>query len=745
MRTRMTILAALLALAAATAFILEGTTHQAQARRGGGPRDDIREISAALRKADAPIQIADEYGFPPKARGDENRIVKLGDIKYWIALNDVTGSYYVKTFRLRGISGDAELWVATNLNFPAGDCRNDGVRNVITDEQVAYLLGEFDNNIRPIDVEWFGEPVARNGRQAQLRTLLPSSFGNSSNAYFSKEARDVILVDNVRDDNFYDTNNANSLPRIAGFFSSAMTFFHDRNVITIDSYDWTHATGANPPHEPSADPCLNRPARPSLYEAVFAHEYQHLIHNDYDPDETSWVNEGMSDLAEVLTGYSDPSLHVDEKGVDNHTQSFLGWWSVAHPDWNPIPRPAGPENSLTNWEDQGGLEVLADYGHAYFFMLYLLSHGYGQEFFTAWQHNELDGIEGLNDQLAAAGSSDTFASLFRNIQASALADGYVDAGATVSGLDAADVQNTATDATIYFSGNAYDTPGAPPWGSDFVPLGAGSALTSVAFDGDTEFVYPAGPQFVLNNGFFAVIPADETQYESNMDVSIAREVTVGAGALSFTHYVDTEVAWDFGFVQVSNDSGQTWTSIACSGTTTEHDPGAIASIQANVPGYTGNIGGAAAPVVGTCDLSAYTGDTVLLAFRFISDPSVEQSGWFVKDIMLDGAPVGTPGSLDGWNNQKFYDPAALDFELQLIGLNGTVSAYGDVTAATGVVVVRPEVDANNDATLTAEQLAQLAGSAQVVAIITGLPEAEDNGLYQPYSLLVNGVERADGQ
>ena len=76
----------------------------------------------------------------------------------------------------------------------------------------------------------------------------------------SKEGRDVILVDNVVDTNYYDTDNANSLPRIAGFFTSAMPFYHDRNVITIDSYDWTHGTGEDPPHEPSSDPCLNRPA-----------------------------------------------------------------------------------------------------------------------------------------------------------------------------------------------------------------------------------------------------------------------------------------------------------------------------------------------------------------------------------------------------------------------------------------------------------------------------------------------------
>jgi hypothetical protein len=730
--------------AAVVAFAAAQRGGDAAARSTGGGKPETREVSERFRKADAPITLADERGLPPKARGDENRVPRIGDTKYWVALDDTQG-FYVKTFRLRGISQTAELWVATNLDFLPGDCRNDGVRNVITDEQVAYMLGEFDTTIRPIDTDWFDEPAFRDGKDAQLVKLLPSVFGNGSNAYFNKQGRDVILVDNVRDDNYYDFNNSQALPRIAGFFTSAMPFFHDRNVITIDSFAWTYNTGPNPPHLPSTDPCLNRVSNPFLYESVIAHEYQHLIHADYDPDELSWVNEGMSVFAETLTGYADQAKHIDEQGSDSSTQSFLGWQSVFHPDWNPIPRPAGPENSLTAWGDQGDLEILADYGAAGTFMTYLQSQGYGQDFFKAWHHGEANGIDGLDDALASAGSSDTFYSLFNNFQAASLADGYLDNGASIAGAAAGDLQNAATEATVFFSGNANDTEGAPPWGSDFIPLGPGSGLSSVAFNGDEQFVFPAGPQWVLNNGYFAVIGPDETQYENNLDVSITHEITIsGAGVLTFNHYIDSEEFWDFGFVQISDDGGATWTSIPCSGTTFDHDPGAISSIVENLPGYTGAQGTADAPLAATCDLSAYSGN-VLLAFRFISDPSVQFSGWFVKDVQLDGAPVGTPGSLAGWNNQKFYDPAALDFTIQFVGIDGTVDGFGDVTAGTNVVVVRPAVDANNDATLSAGDLAALAGSAQVVAIISGVPETEESLLYSPYSLLVNGAERSDGQ
>ena len=166
----------------------------------------------------------------------------------------------------------------------------------------------------------------------------------------------VTMISNVRDTNYYDTNNENKFTYIAGFFSSQINGYFDRNVMTIDAFDWTHRTGANPPDEPSADPCTSAPARPHLYEGVFAHEYQHLLESYEDPDEFNWVNEGLSDWAQTLVGYVIRATPITDRGFDSHIQCFLGWLSVATPV-NPIPRAeCGPENSLTRWLDQGDAE-----------------------------------------------------------------------------------------------------------------------------------------------------------------------------------------------------------------------------------------------------------------------------------------------------------------------------------------------------------------------------------------------------
>ena len=85
---------------------------------------------------------------------------------------------------------------------------------------------------------------------------------------------------------YYDLDNNPGY--IAGFFSTIFPLGIDRNVVTIDAFDWQHRLGPNPPNDPNpGDLCTDRPARPFLYEAVLAHEYQHLIHYDYDPRETT--------------------------------------------------------------------------------------------------------------------------------------------------------------------------------------------------------------------------------------------------------------------------------------------------------------------------------------------------------------------------------------------------------------------------------------------------------------------------
>jgi len=84
------------------------------------------------------------------------------------------------------------------------------------------------------------------------------------------------------------------------------------------------------------------------------------------------------------------------------------------------------------------------------------------------------------------------------------------------------------------------------------------------------------------------------------------------------------------------------------------------------------------------------------------------------------ASPGAPGDLTGWDNIRFFSPIGLNFEFAVVGVNGTVDEFGDVTAGTSVQVLRPTLGAGNDYTLTAGDLAALASYDKVVAIVSGI-------------------------
>ena len=125
-------------------------------------------------------------GIAPVARaaapGASASAAAVGDVKTWLALNDVGGFPYLKEYKLRTIGAHVEVWVALNLDFPAADCRNDGVRNLITDRAVdPYFAGQFDGNMFPKMSAAFSSPPSRDGNGGLLeqagKSLPPGYYG----------------------------------------------------------------------------------------------------------------------------------------------------------------------------------------------------------------------------------------------------------------------------------------------------------------------------------------------------------------------------------------------------------------------------------------------------------------------------------------------------------------------------------------------------------------------------------------
>ncbi len=613
----------------------------------------------------------------------------------------------------------------------------------------------------PVESTLFSVALDRNGEhQTPLAPLAPGPVGSDSTGVGN---RTVVLVDNVRDDNFHDLNNTQGNSYIAGFFSSGLNELFDRNVMSIDAFDWLHRTGAAPNHEPvPGNNCTSAPARPFLYEGVFAHEYQHLLESYQDPGESTWVNEGLSDFAIDATGYDFPSRPVSQIGFDSHLQCFMGNL-ITQTDANPNPRNGGPENSLTSWGDQGGGEILCDYGAAFSFMEYL--HGqYGTPFISALHRNPVHGLAGLQSVLGLGGG--TAQDVVHRWAAAMAVDGALDAGGKLKPkADAGLYQIPALNAAINWDNpDAYSTPGAPPNGSDYVRArnASGSYLSAeridrVTFAGDktlptkpVEWVVDANPNGHAGNA------ALYSGVQDSADRSIIRSVAVSgvSPTLAFDTQWNLEEdsggPWDFGFVQISTDGGSTYHSVACTHTRTDTNPGAIATVKNNVPGYSGDSNGWQHE---TCSLSAYAGQTVLLAFRYVTDSNTQghpdanargvPPGFWVDNVNVSGTAVSDGSSLSGWQSPTQVKPVAVNgFKLQVVG-------YSTTKPKSLVAVGTIKLNANFQASLNEDQLQKLIDgndATNVVGFIVMYDEpTESIDDYAPYTLKVNGVTQPGGR
>ncbi len=561
--------------------------------------------------ADAPqYEIVADIPIEPRSH---HSYWQVGDIAIWLMADFYRGRYYLTYYQLKAIGNTVEIWVQLYLGWPSGDPRP---TPVILDEQVQYILNEFDNKIYPIEIEYFGVPDFHNGSNAMLPVWYPQYF--TPDYFYEPSGRNVILVSNIRDENYY---NPTYPYYVAGFYSSAFDIYFDRNVITIDCYQWERRVGP-----PGYEWIPGVPVtRPYVYESTVAHEYQHLIHRDYQPEAETFMNEGCSMYAELLCGY----------GID---AAYLNSYFYT------------PDNSLTVWGDQGDINILADYGAAALWVIYLSDHYGGADLIRYYVQSGIPGIEGINNALAAFGYKQRFedvyhdwrlANLIRkdfpgckkyNYKSLNLNDPEIIPVRIyeISGLPVPLTKGTDFGNTITILG--YDTGVSKigPFGTDYIALKDWNKPGIIYFDGDD--VAPYGWTYLEEYGVWW------SGADNLMDTLLIGKAYVDPAdpTLVLTTYWDIEDYWDFGFVQVSTDGGKTWASLENEYTTYEHDPDAHPAIVANLPGLTG---WSEDWITMDFDLTAYAGMNVLIGFRYMTDWATLYEGWYIQSASVSGVEL----------------------------------------------------------------------------------------------------------
>lgn len=488
-----------------------------------------------------------------------------------------------KTFTLRSVGENVEIWVANDLAFPEGDSRP---AHVVTQQQVDKLRDEFDNNIYPKATSFFGTPDVLDGSNSLL-----AEWGNVPEGYYEGSEKVIMLVDNIIDDAYNDP----SYPFfVAGFFWKTLENYIDRNMITIDTNSWETRLE-------------------STFFGTTIHELQHLIHSDNDGAEESWINEGMSTFSEYLGGY----------GHDDGSINFY----LDH-----------PENSLVSWDEHQsavtGPETIADYGQVYLFTLYM-NDKFGREFIRDLALNKSQGINSVNQVLKNHGSKLDFTKLYQNF-ITALA---LDADISGSGVynfdsinlrDVVDKAGTKRGMTVnYEKALQFEKEGVPAWGGDFKVLDFKDKIRNIAFDGVDFLSVPWKSVVDPKDPNNKVLWGNEGDEADNAIIFEADLSNLDKATLKFDNFLDIEEQWDFGVVQVSTDGGNTWNSLSNENTRSDVVEEGYPKIKENVPGFTGNDKEWQKE---TFDLTAYAGKKVLVSFRYLTDWGYNDTGWFIDNI-----------------------------------------------------------------------------------------------------------------
>jgi hypothetical protein len=596
----------------------------------------------------------------------------------------------------------------------------------VTAAQVNRLVDEFDHTIYPRETSTFSTPPDRDGSRALLG---PDTRGNGGD-YTGAGEKTVTLIDNVRDDSYYEFPQRTTY--IAGFFSAQVNELLDRNVMTIDAYDWAHRTTANPPNDTTADVCTSRPARPNLYEGTFAHEWQHLLHYYTDPAEVTWVNEGLSDFAQTLTGFVDGTAGVYDRGADAHLFCYQGFGTV-RTAYNPNPRSCGgPQNSLNLWGEGDANAVLADYGIAYQMMLFLHDR-YGADFVSRLHRDgDRQGLASLAAALRAEGVRDMYQAI-HDFQTMTLVDKIVGGSprGVMLGVPKARVTAHSVRSTVNLADpQCNNAPGAAPNGADYVALRTaagttlrGADLRSVDFAGATTLPpTPLAWSTVTND---PDRPGNSVLFSGNTsdtDATAVAEVTVPTvdPTLRLLAKYGAEKDYDYGYVTVSTDGGKSYTAITGDRTVAGPDgPAVNGSTEGFLPHR--------------YDLSAYAGRKVLLGFRYVSDGGINEGGWLIDDITVGTTTVST-GGLAAFRSPTQVRPTAVHrWSLRLIGVDKDRSLAWQFA-----------YDGSARVTLDRARLARLADFGKVVALVAYDEPTERVTQYAPYTLTVNGVRQAGG-
>jgi hypothetical protein len=563
----------------ATPVVIRPTVVPTQSASGGleplpEQPDRPDELDLEPQPTDEPVPFPTQMVYVPEDTLEtlENTIVPIND------LLDLAQ-------RLEGKSDIPETVAAPATPYQVGDVKNFWVTNVDTNEnsQIQAVLGYATDHA----YFWFQEGI---NYDANDLSALAETFENQiypiNREFFGSEWSPGV----DGDPHLYIVFAEDLGYSLAGYFSSADEYHPDAH-----EYSNSHETFMLNYDNVGLDE--------EFTYGVLAHEFQHMIHWYQDRNESSWLNEGFSELAMFLNQYTTGGS--DYIFSDN------------------------PDMQLNDWPNDPSA-TSPHYGAAFLFVTYFLDR-FGETATQALVGHPNNGMTSVDAVLADLSITDeqsgepvTADDVFIDwavanyVQDETVADGRY----TYQNYDRApQVDDTETIRSC--DGGSF-TRDVRQYGADYVRITCNGDYT-INFEGSIQTrVLPADSY----SGSYAVW--SNKGDESNMTFTRSFDFTDYDGPLTLTFWTwyDLEEDYDYLYLEVSTD-GENW-QILQTPSGTDYDP----SGNSYGWGYNGLSGGNSSWIQEEIDLSPFAGQEVQIRFEYVTDAAVNGEGLLLDDIAI---------------------------------------------------------------------------------------------------------------
>jgi immune inhibitor A len=520
----------------------------------------------------------------------------VGDKRmFWVMNSDTSENFQVST-TLRYITPHSYFWL------------EDGIE--AKDADIAALMTAFEDKIYPTDRRFFGsEWTPGVDNDPHLYILYVRGVGATTGGYYST----------------------------ADEYNPAMRKYSNGHELFVFNADGESLTD-------------------EYTYGTLAHEFQHMIHWNLDRNESGWLNEGFSEVAAFLNGYT-------VGGVDS---------SYAQ----------NPDLPLTDWTSlSDNPDITANhYGQSFLFLMYFLDR-FGDQATQALVKDQENSLTSVDDTLKSLNITDKESGLPITADDVALdwmvtlylGDGKVGDGRYVyhnypSAPRAEPTQKIAQCPRAPMDGSVSQ------YGPEYVEVTCVGDHT-LSFKGSTvSQLLPADP----HSGKYAFW--SNKGDESDMTLTRAFDFSKVTGPIDFSYWTwyDLEKGYDYLYLEASAD-GTHW-DILKTPSCTEKD----LSGNAYGCGYTAMSGGgdAARWILESADLSPYAGKTVQLRFEYVTDAALNGEGFLLDDLSIPAVGYSADFEADagGWTANGFArieNALPQTFRLALIvkGSAGTIVQY----------------------------------------------------------------------